>query len=505
MRRVVRVLGHPHRVLLVAAVLVAFAACVDVLHDPDLFWHVRLGRWILDNHTVPHRELFSFTAQGNHMVAHEWGSEVLFSLLNSVGGLLLVALVMGLVAWSSLVALGLRARMRGAGLVAIAVALLLGARAAEPVLGTRPQVLTVALVCWTLLIAERHLVGRGRLLWLLPPIGLLWANLHAGVLIGLAALAALVGLEAVRRVLRRPGTATWRRIGEVAAATAGAAALGCLNPNGPSLYRFAVQTPGAERAKPITEWQAPDFHDPSNIGLLILLVSFALLVALGGRLDLRDLGMSVAGFAAALVSVRNTSLAVALALPAWASLLQQVLDQTRTRRRGRPPGAARPAPAARGPAIAFGGLIVALALGVDGLVVARAASDASAAGQATTYPACAAAALDGVDGVRIVAPYYHSGYLIGRLWPHGRVFLYGESISHGKRVFDDYGRIVYGSSTAMALLARYGANAVLIGPGALHDTLSASSAWHPVVDDPMGATLFVDPQLAARVTAPARC
>jgi hypothetical protein len=85
------------------------------------------------------------------------------------------------------------------------------------------------------------------------------------------------------------------------------------------------------------------------------------------------------------------------------------------------------------------------------------------------------------------------------------VFLYGESISLGKGVFDDYVHILGGGSTATALLTHYGANAVLTGPGSLHDTLSASSAWHAVLDDPMGATLFVDPQLAARVTAPARC
>src|SRR5258706_15530490 len=121
LRRLGQVLGDARRVLVIAAVLVAFAACVDVLHDPDLFWHLRLGRWILDNHAVPHGELFSFTAQGNHMVAHEWGSEGLFTLLDRAGGLLLVALLMGLVAWSGLIALGLRARARGAGPVVIAV------------------------------------------------------------------------------------------------------------------------------------------------------------------------------------------------------------------------------------------------------------------------------------------------------------------------------------------------------------------------------------------------
>ena len=484
-RRPAEVLGDPRRVLVVAAALVAFVACVDVLHDPDLFWHLRLGRWILDHHAIPHAELFSFTAQGNPMVAHEWGSEVLFTLLDRIGGLLLVALFMGVVAWSGLLALALRARSRGAGAVAIAIALLLGARAAEPVLGTRPQVITVALVCWTLLLAERHLLRGGRLLWVIPPVALVWANLHGGVVLGLAALFAVAGLEAVRALLRRPGVASWRRILEVGSAAALAAGLGCLNPDGTGLYRYVVETSGSERAKPIIEWHTPDFHDPSNVGLLILLVSFPLLIALGGRLHLRDLAMATGGFVAALLAVRNTSLAVALALPAWAGMLQQVLDRVSSRRARRTQTVAR----GRGPVIA-GGLIVALALAVDGVVVARAAHDASPAGIATTYPAAAATALQDTAGVRVLALYFHSGYLIDRLWPQGRVFLYGESVSLGARVFDDYERILAGGPRALALLASYRANAVLIGPGGLHDTLSASPQWRAVLDDPVGLTLF---------------
>ena len=501
-----RLLADPRRVLLVAAVLVGFAAGVDVLHDPDLFWHLRLGQWILDNHQVPHHELFSFTAAGNPMTAHEWGSEVVFTLLDRAGGLLLVAVVMALVAWSALIALGLRMRDRGVGLVAIAVALLLGARTAEPVLGTRPQVITVALVCWTLLPLERHLLRGGRMLWLLPPVALLWANLHGGVVLGVAALAGACVLEAVRRAAGRVGAASWRRIGEVSLATAVAGGLSCLNPNGPGLYRYVVTTSGSERAKPITEWHAPDFSDPSNVGLLVLLVSFAVLIAFGGRLNLRDLGLALGGLAASLLAVRNTSLAVALALPAWGLMLQQVVDGYTARRRRRPRGAAPARPREDSAAVVFGGVIVALALLVDGGVVARAAGDASASGVATVYPSCAARALGTAADVRVVAPYFDSGYLIRQLWPRGRVFLYGESASLGKQVFDDYQRIYAGGPEALSLLDSYGANAVLTGPGGLDNSLvAAPQRWQRILDDPDGLSLFATVHLATRIGAPQHC
>jgi hypothetical protein len=492
--RLARLLADPRRVLVAAAALAALAACIDVLDDPDLFWHLRLGRWILDHRAVPHTELFSFTAQGSPLTAHEWGSEVIFALVVQVGGLLLLAVVMGLVAWSALIALGLRARQRGAGLAAVAVALLLGARAAEPVLGTRPQVFTVALLCWSLLIAERHLVRGGRLVWVLAPLMLVWANLHAGFVIGAGALTLVVACEAVRRCAGRPGAAPWRRIGSLAAATASGAALACLNPEGPGLFRYALATPMSERTKPITEWQPPNFADPANVGLLLLLASFVALVALGGRLTLRDTVLALVGFAAALTAVRNTSVAVALSLPAWTSLLQQVMTRVSLRRgvSRRSMGAAlrrRPSLAALAVAVAVGGAAA-------GTVAARAAHDASSSGVAAVYPACAAGALRGVEGARVVAPYFVSGYLVEQLWPAGRLFVYGESASLGTAVFADYQRIYRGGADALGILAARGANAVLTGPGALHDSLSASAQWVRVLDDPSGVTLYVAPGLA---------
>jgi len=95
----------------------------------------------------PAGELFAYTAFGNPLVAHEWLSETIFAALAAVGGLFLVTALMGLVAWSAMLAIVLRGSLRGAGPIVLAVGLALGARAAEPVLGTRPQVFTFALVC----------------------------------------------------------------------------------------------------------------------------------------------------------------------------------------------------------------------------------------------------------------------------------------------------------------------------------------------------------------------
>ena len=54
--------------------------------DPDLWWHLRTGQWIVDTGHVPHTDPFSFTRAGHAWVSHEWLSEVVFYELWKHGG-----------------------------------------------------------------------------------------------------------------------------------------------------------------------------------------------------------------------------------------------------------------------------------------------------------------------------------------------------------------------------------------------------------------------------------
>ena len=54
--------------------------------DPDLWWHLRTGQWIVETGHVPHTDPFSFTRGGSPWISHEWLSEVLFYQLWKFGG-----------------------------------------------------------------------------------------------------------------------------------------------------------------------------------------------------------------------------------------------------------------------------------------------------------------------------------------------------------------------------------------------------------------------------------
>jgi hypothetical protein len=390
---------------------------------------------------------------------------------------------MAAVTWSGLWALALRARDRGAGWGVCAVAMLLGARAMQPVTGSRPQMFTFALCCWTLLLAERHLARGGRRAWVLPPIIALWANLHAGFLFGIGLLGAVAAIEGARALLHRPGAYPARRIGELGAAVAAGAVAACCNPYGPGLITYALRLTHEVSGLPIVEWMRPDLLSWGIAAADLLVVSAVVLAVRGGRLEWRDALLSAAAVVAALVAVRNLAVLVAVALPAWAALVQQAIDRrasTQTRR--------RPAPAV---AVA---VLAAAALGV-GAAGLRAAQAASASGIAAREPVCAAAVLArSPQALRVFAPYGTSGYLVGALWPHATVYDYGELLAPGAEVLADDIRVAAGATdppSALSLIDSSATDAVLMPPGALTSELAAGGGWTRAVADPTGMQLWV--------------
>ena len=487
-------LTDPRRALLAAVVILTGGVGIDALSDPDVWWHIRLGDWIIAHHQIPAGELFAYTAFGNPLVAHEWLSETIFAALAAVGGLFMVTALMGLVAWSAMVATVLRGTLRGAGPIVLAVGLALGARAAEPVLGTRPQVFTFALVCWTLWIAESYLRSGGRRRWLLPPLLLIWANLHAGFIAGIGFLVIIVVVEAIKHRWAIGTAAPVRRIRSLAVAVGASVLAACINPYGPGLFIFAATTGATERQKGIIEWQSPNFADPTMWVLLALLLTFAALTvavltrpALRRSFDLRDAALAAVGAALALTSVRNTAICVAVMVPPWMAMAAGVVRSFEARRPRQPLRAGRAAPLMGIALVAVG------VLGV-GAVGARVAQSASAQGIAAAYPSCATAVLARSPSTqRVFTAYGTGGYVIDRLWPRASVYEYGESISLGTAVFDDYERIAAGVTTtpsALQLLASSDTTAVLYTSGALTDELSATPGWTRVTDD-HGMLLFI--------------
>src|SRR5215510_11046850 len=58
----------------------------SLLQDPDVFWHIRTGQWILDHAQFPTVDVFSYTATGKPYISTEWLSQVVFAAAFKFGG-----------------------------------------------------------------------------------------------------------------------------------------------------------------------------------------------------------------------------------------------------------------------------------------------------------------------------------------------------------------------------------------------------------------------------------
>lgn len=165
-----------------------------LFRDPGTFWHVVLGREVLETGRVPWTDTFSFTFHGRPSLADQWLAECLMAAVHWAAGwdgLLLVtaATLAGVYAW-----IGGRLVRSGLHWLPATLVLALALMAGSHNFHARPLVATIALqavsFAW-LLDVEAARVPVRRLWWLVP-LFIHWTNLHGGVLgaVGTLALAA---------------------------------------------------------------------------------------------------------------------------------------------------------------------------------------------------------------------------------------------------------------------------------------------------------------------------
>ncbi len=294
-----------------------FTMAVRETLDPDMWWHLRTGEYILQN-GIPAQDVFSFTVPQNAWVTHEWLSQLVMWLVYLAGGFpglilffaLLIALTYGL----------LYLACAGRPYLA-AFTVLLAAITSAIVWGVRPQIFNLLLTAVFVLFVERVKDGQWgqRALWWLPPLMLIWANLHSGYLLGVVLLGTYAVGDAAQRWMARP---TERTLGKPAVThlfgvTIASFLVAAVNPSGVELwiYPFFTLGSGAMQAY-IQEWLSPDFHQT-------YFWPFAAMLALGvlgwifskNRPTITELLLFLGTGAAGLVSARHIPLFAIVATP----------------------------------------------------------------------------------------------------------------------------------------------------------------------------------------------
>jgi hypothetical protein len=191
--------------------------------DPDLWGHVRFGQDALAAGHIIWRDRYSYTAPGHVWLNHEWLSEIVMAALyNRLGvfGLKLIKLACAAV---TIVFLAAAEAETGAPPAIQAGVLIVSAMALNWQVQYRPQIFTIALASALLYLLARDAYRRpppsaqASRLWLAVPMLALWANLHGGFIIGIAALWIYAVVRGTQEIYAGRGRAQILRLGLLAA------------------------------------------------------------------------------------------------------------------------------------------------------------------------------------------------------------------------------------------------------------------------------------------------
>ena len=269
------------------------------VRDLDNWWHLKVGEWILHNHSVPHTGIFSATAANRPWAAYSWGYEVLLSLSYrwfDIVGMGVFGTVLTVLVAVSVYRMTRRLSGRfwvGCLTATVACSVFLFTMCPRPVYFTMMLFATELM-----LILEANRSGRARPLYWLPLVFFFWANLHIQFIYGLAIVGLLVGVNLVQKLAAVTG---WNPeyllpptlpLGPVAAVFAGCILATCISPYSYHLYEIVYGYASAKLPyQMIREMQPITFRVPSHY--LQVLLTGAAFFALGRKkqVDLFKVGM----------------------------------------------------------------------------------------------------------------------------------------------------------------------------------------------------------------------
>lgn len=441
---------------------------------------------MVGNATIPHTDPFSFTAQGQEWVTHEWLSEVFLFGIDRVGGFALLTLVFsGIIT----LAFGLTyARSKGQPYLA-GFALLLGALATAPTWGVRPQMLSLLLMSVFLVLLDRYTEKQDtRLLFALPPLMLVWVNLHSGYALGLVVIGAYWFSALVQGITflwqQKTTSDTTREISSPAFTPRMTRNLLIVqlfsvvavlfNPNGARMFTYPFETltsPTMQRY--IQEWFSPDFHQTEWLpfALLIFGILAASLIA-RARVPLAHVLLLVVFGLAGLRSARNIPLFALVAIPVLSAQLAAWIPLR---------AASKPTP--RPMRILNVALVTLLALVTLFRVSTVLVNQANV--EREKFPA---AAVEWIQTNRPAPNIYNSygwgGYLIWKLYPDYLVYIDGRADVHGDAFIEKFLDVYRASPGWENELAQKNVRLVLVEPDApLAIALATNAAWSKVFAD----------------------
>jgi hypothetical protein len=294
--------------------LIIFAAAMaagwrTLNNDGDLPRHLLMGQVIVESHSIPRQEMFSYVYEGRPYVAHEWLADVIYYLSYEALGLKGVVLLTALLIASAFFVLYSALSSEFDERVLMLIFVLWGVANTYPYWVARPLLFSIFLLAVWLVLTDRISRGRKVNFWILPGLMILWGNIHAEFVAGFLVLIAYtagwfwdyffnrenIDLQVIRKLT---GTFVVSLLASL------------VNPFGWHTWETILSYMGNKYLmSTILETRPPDFSNPSFLTEFLLIIASLLILSFKKGNIRSGQAFLLAGFTVlAMISARNMHL-----------------------------------------------------------------------------------------------------------------------------------------------------------------------------------------------------
>ena len=235
------------------------------------------GKWIWENGSIPKNDSFSWSLPGASWTDHEWLFQTLIYPASKAGpvGIILFSVLPILVAAFFIWKLAGRSSYS----VISSTAFLTAVFVMCPALTARPQLFDLAFFAYIL---WAYKSGQRKYLYLIPPVVVIWANMHSAAVLGVAvtllyALTSHLPQFKQEGLKHEPGE---KKLHLIIAGLSFAASL--VTPWGLTIYGYVFKTVTDKAFTSIREWQPTPFQEPVILAMaatIIFLVTAGFLIS----------------------------------------------------------------------------------------------------------------------------------------------------------------------------------------------------------------------------------
>ncbi len=427
-------LSVQQKVFLGLFLCLVFLYSFNQLKESDAFYHLKTGQLVWETKSVPHQDVFSYTATGRMWVTHEWLGELIFFGAYKAGGFWgLISFIAFLAALTYFLIFLLALKKGAEPNLTLLLMFILGYLTFELWI-PRPQIFSFFFLALLIYLLESYrLEGKRIYLWLSILTIWFWANVNASFILGIVIIFFYFFSEILKIffpfALGRP--AEIKKTIPLGIMAAAGLFLSFINPNGYKIFLYSFYIKPVVKMLQVMEWKPIHvfwYEIQTKIFLAGMLVVAAIVVYwLWFRRENRDstwLGAVLGVFLLPFISIRHVGflplIAIAPFAVALSGIFRKFLDSFSER---------------------FFKVIIPSIFII--FAVLRYPDFPKTPVNEKTLPVHLA---DFIAEKEIKGPlfnlYNEGGYLIWRFWPEEKVFIDGRSEVYGGAPISDLFRIV---------------------------------------------------------------